>query len=170
MYPAIGIGLAARASGNLHHLETAQAAADVVLKVENPSPLLVWGVSAGLGFLAAQQGESDAAAQHYTALLPSRGSGMSGFSLCYDRVLGLLAQTMGRQESATEHYEEALVFCRKAGYRPELAWTCCEYANALRENGGGDNMAKANTLLAEALAISTELRMRPLREQIEAGQ
>ena len=28
-------------------------------------------------------------------------------------------------------FEEALAFCRKAGYRPELAWTCCDYADTL---------------------------------------
>ena len=48
-----------------------------------------------------------------------------------DRVLGLLAQAMGRMDQAAAHFEDALVFCRKAGYRPELAWTCCDYADTL---------------------------------------
>ena len=53
---------------------------------------------------------------------------------------------------------------RKARYRPELAWTCCDYADALRERDGeGDN---ATSLLDESLAISSELGMRPLMERV----
>ena len=50
-----------------------------------------------------------------------------------DRLLGLLTQTMCNLDQAAAHFEEALAFCRKAGYRPELAWTCCDYADMLRE-------------------------------------
>ena len=45
---------------------------------------------------------------------------------CSDRVLGLLAYTLGNLGQATSHFEDALAFRRKAGYRPELAWTCCD--------------------------------------------
>ena len=31
---------------------------------------------------------------------------------------------------AVPQFEDALAFCRK-GYRPELAWTCCDYADTL---------------------------------------
>ena len=34
-------------------------------------------------------------------------------------------------DHGTAHFEDALDFCRKVGYRPELAWTCCDYADAL---------------------------------------
>ena len=50
-----------------------------------------------------------------------------------DRLLGLLSQTMGNRDQAMAHFEDALVSCHKAGYRPELAWSCCDYADALRE-------------------------------------
>ena len=83
-----------------------------------------------------------------------------------DRLLGLLSQTMGNLDEATGHFEDALTFCRKAGYRPELAWTCCDYADALRERDGEDDRAKAMTLLDESLAISSELGMRPLMERV----
>ena len=39
-----------------------------------------------------------------------------------ERLLGLLAHTMGIIEQATAHFEEALAFHRKANSRPELAW------------------------------------------------
>ena len=83
-----------------------------------------------------------------------------------DRVLGLLAHTMGNLDQAAEHFEEALVFCRKGGYRPELAWTCCDYAHLLLERNGEGDRAKSMSLLEEALAISSDLGMRPLMERV----
>ena len=69
------------------------------------------------------------------------------------------------------YHEAALAFCRKAGYRPELAWTCCDYADMLLARAQqaappqGDR-AKAMSLLDEALAISSELGMRPLMGRV----
>jgi DNA-binding CsgD family transcriptional regulator len=81
---------------------------------------------------------------------------------CFDHLLGLLSHTVGNLDRATIHFEDALAFCRKAGYRPELAWTCCDYADALvHRNNPGDH-AKAMSLLEESLYISGELGMRPL--------
>ena len=88
------------------------------------------------------------------------------FYICTDRVLGLLSVTLGRLDQAINHFEDALAFCRKAGYRPELAWTCCDYADALRERDSEGDRAKAITLLDESLAISSELGMRPLMERV----
>ena len=51
-------------------------------------------------------------------------------------------------------------------FRPELAWTCCDYADALRERNGPEDPAKAIALLDESLAISSELGMRPLMERV----
>ncbi len=85
---------------------------------------------------------------------------------CVSRVLGLLAHTMGELDQAVVHFEDALSFCCKAGYRPELAWTCCNYADTLRERDADGDRAKAITLLDESLAISSELGMRPLMERV----
>ena len=82
------------------------------------------------------------------------------------RLLGLLAQTMSNLDQASEHFEDGLAFCRKAGYRPELAWTCCDYADTLRERGCPGDEEKAMSLLDESLAISSELGMRPLMERV----
>ncbi len=81
-------------------------------------------------------------------------------------MLGLLSQTMGNLDQAAGHFEDALAFCRKAGYRPELAWTCCDYADALRERDGDGDRAKAVSLLDEAFAFSSDLGMRPLMERV----
>ena len=82
-----------------------------------------------------------------------------------DRLLGFLSQTMGNLDQTATHFEEALAFCRKAGYRPELAWTCCDYADLLRERNGDGDRAKAMSLLDESSAISQELGMMPLLER-----
>ena len=85
--------------------------------------------------------------------------------LSVDRLLGLLAQTMGNLDRAIAHFEDALAFCRKAGYRPELAWTCCDYADTLRDRDADGDRAKAIALLDESLAISKDLGMQPLLER-----
>ena len=111
-----------------------------------------------------------AAADHYASLESSRGTTTAGISLVSDRILGLLAHTMGSSDLAAEHFEDALAFCRKGGYRPELAWTCCDYADLmLQRDGDGDgegDRAKAVSRLDESLRISSELGMRPLMELV----
>ena len=37
------------------------------------------------------------------------------FYLPGDRILGLLAQTIGNLDQAATHFEDSLAFCRKAG-------------------------------------------------------
>ena len=103
-------------------------------------------------------------------------------------MLGLLAHTMADTVQATSHFEDALSFCRKAGYRPEVAWTCSDYAECLLDpstspilsrlatsgrssrRADTENRAKATALLDEALSISSDLGMRPLMERIAAIQ
>ncbi len=75
---------------------------------------------------------------------------------------------LGQLDKAATHFEDALAFYRKAGYRPELAWTCCDYADMLLERDGKGDRAKAITLLDESLAISSELGMRPLMERVQS--
>ena len=81
-------------------------------------------------------------------------------------MLGPLAQTIGKLGQTAGHFEDSFLFCRKAGYRPELAWTCCDYADLLLERNGPDDRNKAMSLLDESLAISSELSMRPLMERV----
>jgi len=85
-----------------------------------------------------------------------------------DRVLGLLCHLTNQLDKGAAHFEDSLTFCRKAGYRPELAWTCCDYADTLlRRNNPGDG-ERATSLLDESLTISTELGMRPLIERVQS--
>jgi DNA-binding CsgD family transcriptional regulator len=86
-----------------------------------------------------------------------------------DRLLGLLAGACGTVDVAAAHFEAALVFCRQAGYRPELAWTCYDYACLLTDRTSSGR-EQAVALLDEGLTIARELTMRPLHERLVARQ
>ena len=111
---------------------------------------------------------SDAAAvrEHYATLEWMKGTMLGAQHLAGDRVLGLLAQAMGNLDLAESHFEDALAFYRERRHRPELAWSCCDYPDALRERDAEGDRAKAIALLDESLAISSKLGMRPLMERV----
>ncbi len=125
---------------------------------------------AGLAIIAVQQGDSAGRAELYAALKPQSGTLVSLLFLCADRLLGLLSHTMGNLDAAATHFEDALALCRKWGCRPELAWTCCDYADTLLQRNEPGDREKAMSLLDESLAISTELGMRPLMERVLSRQ
>ena len=83
-------------------------------------------------------------------------------------MLGLLSITMGDPRQSTTHFEDALEFCRGGGFRPELAWTCSDYAEMLLDRDQPGDREKAIQLKDEALAITQELEMQPLTERILA--
>ena len=162
---SMAITAIARITGVSNQLEIAEEAAEEILSARSVTPLDAVDAKAGLALLAVQKGDQSAAEENYAYLQDQRGTMIEVVS-SVDRLLGLLSQTMGSLDQATAHFEEALAFCRKAGYRPELAWTCCDYADSLRENDGAGNKEKAVTLLDESLTISSELSMRPLMERV----
>jgi tetratricopeptide (TPR) repeat protein len=171
-FSAITIPQAARITGVTERLDMAQEAAETVLSYPSANPLLADMARAGLGLLAVLRGDAAAAEQYHTALTHAEGmSILVVLGIQGDRLLGLLAHTMGQLDKAAEHFGVALAFCRKADYRPQLAWTCCDYADCLLARARqaaplpGDR-AKAMALLDEALAISSELGMRPLMERV----
>ncbi len=82
----------------------------------------------------------------------------------------LTAEPCCRIARLLEQYEGAQAFCRGAGYRPELAWTCCDYADTLLQRDGPGDREQAMSLLDESLAISSELGMRPLMERVISRQ
>ena len=155
-----------RITGGADHYEAAEAAASVVLSSPYDIPRFTLAARAGLAMIAAQRGDAVAAAEQYAAFYEVRDT----FLLVLDmtsvqRRLGLLAQTMGKLDLAAGHFEEAMSRCRKTDYRPELAWTCCDYADVLCQRGSPGDRERAAALLGESVAISTELGMRPLMER-----
>ena len=84
-------------------------------------------------------------------------------------LLGLLAAALGERDRALNHYQDALAFCQRSGYRPEYAWTASDYAEALQD-GGLRDIRESRSLHDEALSIGRELGMRPLTERVVARQ
>src|SRR5205823_4731731 len=76
------------------------------------------------------------------------------------------SHTLGRLDQAEAYYRAALAFCRDAGYAPEGAWVCYDYARCLAARGHKDDRAKALSLLEEAEQISSNLGMRILHERV----
>ena len=158
------IATIARITGVLDRLESAEAVLAVISE-QSVRPINVLNAKAGLALLAVQKADRSAALEHYAYLLGQRGT-MIWDLTSVDRLLGLLSQTMGDLAQAALHFEDSMAFCRKAGYRPELAWTCCDYADMLRERNAEGDRSRAIALLDESLAISSELGMRPLMERV----
>ena len=71
-------------------------------------------------------------------------------------------------KSACDEYSNARSFLRGAGFRPELAWTCSEFADLLLDRDAPGDREKATELQDEAIAIATELGMKPLLERVLA--
>ena len=168
--PALIIPLINRIDHEVAHLDYAYSLAEAVISSASASPLVTSVAKAGLALLAVLRHDETAAVEHYSGLKPICGTMLQTGVISADRLLGLLSQTLGNYDRASEHFEDALAFCRKAGYRPELAWTCHDYAEALFQCNGPGDQSKASSLLDEALSISSELGMRPLMERVIALQ
>ena len=162
------IPVVARITGEVDRLHIAEDAAATVLSAESATPFIIRYARWGLALIAVIRGDADVASEHYPALQSSAGTQLDGLN--GDRVLGLVARTIGKFEWAIEHFENALEFCRGAGYRPELAWSYHDYAETLLEHQGLGDRSKAILLLEEARSISTDLGMLPLMARVSALQ
>ncbi|MDA1257251.1 MAG: hypothetical protein O3C10_05330 [Chloroflexi bacterium] len=178
-YYAFLSAIVSRISGDRKGLEDASDAANEILESESVTPLVEWLARVALAIVAVERSDPQLAAQQYQRLLP-----MSGKWLFFggDRLLGLLAGTLGRTEEAVRHHEDAVKFGRDLGYRVDLAWSYAEYAETLLDRddphstgsvhassaSGISDREKAIELQGEALAITQELGMRPLTERILA--
>ncbi len=169
-YTAIVIPLVARITGIQSNFDVAAAAARTVLSSELRSQVLANNAISSLGIIGIERNDVDAIKEQYSALLLQAGTILTGFLANVDRILGPLSSAMGNLDQSTVHFEDAMAFCRKAGYLPELAWTCCDYADALLQREKERDRAMASSLLDESLTISTELGMRPLMERVTALQ
>ena len=120
-----------------------------------------------LGVVAAEGGDVAAVQEQYAALEAMERVPRVWWEIhCPGRLLGVMAHRIGAPEKAAAHFEEALAFTRRAGYRPELAWTCCDTADLLLDRRGPGDRERAMALLDEGLALSRELGMKPLIERI----
>ena len=159
MIPMVGI-----ITGAVDQLHTAEDAAVTVLSAESATTLVSRFAGLGLALIAVLRGDREKARHQYVILNSAAGSYLR---ISGDRVLGLLAQTMGNLDQAAVHFQDAYSFCLKSGYRPELAWTCYNHAALLLRAEMGDR-SKAAALLEVGLSISTELGMISLMDKAAA--
>lgn len=145
--------------------EEARSLGETALSFAWVTPLVFVMAHIGLGFIAVQERNAEAARVHYDAL------GQHNILLWFtyvsmDRIRGLLARTIGWREVALKHFEDAIAHCEAAGFRSELAWSCYDCAETLLDSGRPD--ARATVLLERTLTIARELGMRPLMERVLA--
>jgi tetratricopeptide (TPR) repeat protein len=167
-YPTLAIPWVARVTGEFGWLDIAATLAQSILSSPLSNPFSVLTSRTGLGILAALRGDTAAAKEHYEILKPRRGFMLQAISA--DHLLGLLSHAMGNLNQACQHFEDALAFCRQAGYRPELAWTCYDYADVLIQHHNFGDTTKAMVLLDEASSIACKLGMRPLMKRVQPLQ
>ncbi len=159
---AMTIPLFTRVSDTTETLDLAESAARAVVSSQSLPTLFINRARIGLALVAIQRGDAESAKEQYSILESWRGTQIFAI-FSYDRLLGLLAQTMGNLDDALTHFQEALTFCRRAGYRTELAWSLCDYSELRQARG---EQKDAINLLEEALSTSTELGMRPLMKRV----
>ena len=166
---ALQIPALCRNTGSQKGFELAAAIAREVLA----APLsMVARYCAGmaLGLMAVLRGDTQTCAEQYDELRAVPRVFLSRGGFHGERFLGLLAAGAGRMDDALSHFETSLESCRTAGWSPELAWTCFDYAETLARLGGSVNRARAATLLEEGLTIAADLGMPPLEGFIQESR
>ncbi len=126
-----------------------------------------------LAEICAILGDADRVQIAYDTLLPYAGLCVmvpngTAFIGAVDHYLGLLAQSLGREDAAVEHFEHALAVHAGMGAQPWLALTQCEYGALLVDRGGTEHVEQGDRLIAQAVASADALGMKGLAERARA--
>ncbi|MCH7971970.1 MAG: hypothetical protein IH960_13170, partial [Chloroflexi bacterium] len=84
------------------------------------------------------------------------------------RLVGLLESLAGLYDEAAPHFDGAIEFAGAREMRPELAWAHSDYAEMLLKRANPGDLDRANEHQDEAIAIATEIGMKPLLEKVLA--
>jgi hypothetical protein len=110
------------------------------------------------------------AAVLYEQLAPFSGSHAiahtEGSMGATDRYLGLLAETLGREEDAVTHFEAGMDLNERMGALPWIAHTQVDLARVLRARGQRGDDRRADRLERDAQATARALGMTALARQI----
>jgi DNA-binding CsgD family transcriptional regulator len=147
--------------------DAALRASRAILERRPAIPMAQTGARVSRGLVAISRSKPDECEEELEFLEQFNGINMMPFVLT-DRLLGSLAHCAGQMRRAIAHFDNALAFCRRSGYKPELAWTLYDYAKALLEAGGRDDRQRAAILLHEGHDLSSQLGMRTLAGAISA--
>jgi tetratricopeptide (TPR) repeat protein len=165
--PAIAVPLVPRSMGA--DLDAACEAARTVLAADSVTPSLALLAHAGLSLTAVERSDPTEAVEHYEFMYQYRGRMLYGGLGSVDRMLALICVVAGRYDDAVSHFEGALTFCRKAGYWPELAWTCEDYARFLKRRDRRGDQEMAATMIDDGIRIVDDLGMRRPEERVLAA-
>ena len=162
------IPVIASITGVLGRFDVAEKAAETVLLSPQALPMFSMIAQNGLALMAVMREDRAGCEKLYDRILSLEE--YVSYPMVRGRLLGLLAQAKSHLDKAAAHFEDALAFCRKAGYRPELAWTCHDYADTLLQRQSSGDRTRATELLEEARAVSTDLGMAPLLQRVTTLQ
>jgi DNA-binding SARP family transcriptional activator len=165
---AATIALVGRITGEHERFNVAEAAAQTVLSASVHIPIFDLHARIALAVLAAERSDAAGAHEQYPELKTQSGTVLILLGMAADRLLGLLALTMEEFDTAFAHFEAALSFCERSGYRPEYARTAFDYASALATRGQPSEQERATKLHAEALTTASALGMSALEDRIIA--
>ena len=168
-YAALLPPLVARITRVASRFDLTEEAARTLSFSPHVTPLVALDVRHGVALLAVHNRDPAVAQEQYEVLRPMAGTLLPGL-MASDRLLGLLACTEGDVGRGSSRFEGALAFCRQAGYRPELAWTCHDYAEALLNFNPSEGGERAAALIEEGLAIAEELSMTPVVNRLASLQ
>jgi hypothetical protein len=163
---AATIALAGRLTAQQDRFAEAEAAAGAALSSPIRFPIFDLYARLALAVIAVEEEDAAAAGELYRALETQAGTLLILACMAADRLLGLLALAMGEPGTASAHFDAALGFCRRAGYRPEYARTAFDYARALMAHGGASDGQRSAALWDEGLTIARACRM-PVPEEPE---
>jgi len=163
---AAAVAFASLISGDNSRLNSAEENARVVLSTDIATPFVKMFAHMTLATAAIVRGDMTVAATMYEHFLPLRK--WHPFVVSGDRLLGMTALAMGDSSRAEGHFQDAISFTEKAGYRPQQGWSLHEYSELLLDRDAPGDREKANKLQDEAIAIATELGMQPLLERVLA--
>ena len=148
-------------------VDLARERAEALLVASRRVPWTDAWANAALGLTAVIRGDAALAERAY-GQLHGLTTCAAELPLMIDHLLGLFAATAGRPDAAVQHYETALAFARRVGYRPLYGWAAADYAALLLGGNADGDHAHAIALQNEALTIGRELGMRPLVERVLA--
>ena len=162
-----GIPAFAYASGIDEWLDLSVEVTDTVVALSESTPLAVAGAQFGRAWVAVQRGEVETAAEYREPLLNLKSTVGNGWfntpSLpTIDRLLGQIAITQRDFERSFFHFEQALAFSQNAGFRPEEAWTCHDFASALLQRNRTGDRQRADSLLTDCTEIADAIGMASL--------
>jgi DNA-binding SARP family transcriptional activator len=170
VFLAITIPLVARISGNCERLELAQRLADGVLALPRLAPALATYARSALALTAVLRDDAHESERLYRDFDWQPGTASFFVPLAVDRLLGLLCSACGQTDAALAHFDDALSFCARAGYRPEYAWAAADCAEALAARAGPGDEARGTDLHDQALGLAQELGMRALLDRMLASR